>query len=141
MSTRREQILEAIVTQLATVSGVGGRIYRSRVEPIMRGESPAIIVEPKQDQAAQTTIGRIDWTLTVTVMVFVRGNAPDQLADPIVTSLHQKMMQDLSLGGLSMDIQPTAVTFDMVEADQPAGVVSCEYNVLYKTSLVDQSTL
>lgn len=141
MTTRREAILSAIATQLASASGVNGRVYRSRVEPLARNESPAIVVEPQQDQAAQTTIPRIDWTLTVAVMVIVRGLVPDQQADPVVASVHQKIMQDLTLGGLSYDIQPQGVSFEMIEADQPAGVVTCTYNVLYKTSLSDQTTL
>ena len=142
MTTRREAILAQIVTQLQSVDGgVNGRVYRSRVEPIARGESPAVIVEPRQDQAAQTTIPRLDWTLTVAVMVLVRSPVPDQAADPIVASLHAKMMQDLTLGGYAYDVQPNGVSFEMIEADQAAGVVTCEYNVLYKTSLTDQTTL
>lgn len=141
MTTRREAILSQIATQLASVSGVNGRVYRSRVEPLARGESPALVVEPRGDQAQQTTIPRLDWTLTVAVMVIVRGAVPDQLADPIVASLHSKIMADQSLGGLAMAIQPQGVTFEMIEADQPAGVITCEYNVLYKSSLTDQTTL
>lgn len=141
MTTRREAILTQIKTQLATVSGVNGRVYRSRVEPLARGESPAVVVEPRQDQAQQTVIPRIDWTLTVAVMVIVRSPVPDQAADPIVQSIHQKMMQDQTLGGISQSIEPQGVSFEMVEADQPAGVVTCEYNVRYQTSLTDQTTL
>ena len=37
MASKREQILAAIKTNLANTTGVGDRIYRSRVEPIARG--------------------------------------------------------------------------------------------------------
>lgn len=141
MTTRRETILAQITAQLASVSGVAGRIYRSRVEPLARGESPAVIVEPKQDQAQQTVIPRLDWTLTVSVMVIVRSPTPDQAADSIVASIHQKMMQDQTLGGYAQAIEPQGVTFEMLEADQPAGVITCDYNVRYQTSLTDQATL
>lgn len=141
MTTRREAILSQIATNLASVSGVSGRVYRSRVEPLARGQSPAVVVEPRQDQAQQTVIPRIDWTLTVAVMVIVRHAVPDQAADAVVASLHAKMMQDQTLGGISQSIEPQGVSFEMVEADQPAGVVTCEYNVRYQTSLTDQTTL
>lgn len=141
MTTRREAILAQITTQLAGVSGVGSRVYRSRVEPLARGESPAVIVEPKQDQAQQTVIPRLDWTLTVSVMVIVRSPTPDQAADSIVASVHQKMMLDQTLGGYAQAIEPQGVTFEMIEADQPAGVITCDYNVRYQTSLTDQTTL
>jgi hypothetical protein len=137
--TRREQILAQIATQLATIAGAN--VYRSRVEPLTRGESPAIIVEPRQDQAAQSTIPRIDWSLTVAVTVFVRANVPDQAADPLVQQVHAKMMQDLTLGGVAYDVQPQGVQFEMLEADVPAGIITSEYVVLYKTALTDLTTL
>ena len=138
MTTRRENILTAIRTALTGTAGVGTRIYRSRVEPMARAESPAIIVEPVNDEAQQnTSLPTLDWSLTVRVAVIVRGAIPDQLADSIVESLHSKLMADLTLGGYSMDIQPVGVQFDMVEADQPAGVISCMYLVKYRTSVAN----
>jgi len=141
MTTRREAILSSIATRLASVSGVSGRVYRSRVEPLARGESPAVIVEPKQDQAQQTVIPRIDWTLTVSVMVFVRAAVPDQSADAIVASMHALIMADQTLGGISQAIEPQGITFELIEADQAAGVITCDYNIRYQTSLTDQTTL
>lgn len=139
--SRRETILAAIRTALTNTTGVGTRIYRSRVEPLTRGESPAIVVEPISDTAEQnTSLPKLDWSLTVRVAVIVRGTIPDQLADPIVESLHSKLMADLTLGGVAMDVQPVSVNFAMVEADQPAGVVSCDYLVRYRTSVTNLAT-
>lgn len=139
MATRRESILQQIVAQLSTISGA--TVYRTRVEPIARGDAPAIIVEPRQDQAVQTTIPRLDWSLSVSVAVFVRNAIPDQAADAFVQQVHAKMMQDLTLGGLAYDVQPGLVTFELIEADLAAGVVTCEFVVLYKTALTDLTTL
>ena len=95
MTTKRESILAAIATALVGTTGVSTRIYRSRVEPITRGESPAIVIEPISDSAQQNTaLPTLDWSLVVRVAVIVRGNIPDQLADPTVESLHTKMMAD-----------------------------------------------
>ena len=139
--TRRETILAAIRTQLTNTTGVGARIYRSRVEPMARAESPAIVVEPINDTAQQNTaLPTLDWSLTVRVAVIVRGNIPDQMADPIVEDLHSKLMADLTLGGYAIDIQPQSVSFEMVEADQPAGVISCDYLVRYRTSVTNLAT-
>lgn len=138
MTTKRETIIAAVRTALIGTTGVSTRIYRSRTEPITRGESPAIVVEPLTDTAAQnTSLPTLDWSLTVRVAVIVRGAIPDQVADPIVESLHAKIMADLTLGGYAIDIQPIGVTFDVVEADQPAGVVMCDYRVQYRTSVTN----
>lgn len=141
MTTKRETILTAVRTALTGTTGVGTRIYRSRVEPMARAESPAIVVEPINDTAQQnTSLPTLDWSLTVRVAVIVRGAIPDQLADPIVESLHAKLMADLTLGGVAIDIQPQSVNFEMVEADQPAGVISCDYLIRYRTSVVNLAT-
>ena len=138
MTTKRESILAAIRTALTGTTGVSTRIYRSRVEPLTRGESPAIVVEPVSDTAEQNTaLPTLDWSLTVRVAVIVRGDVPDQVADPIVQSLHAKVMADLTLGGYAYDVQPLGVSFDVVEADQPSGVMSCDYAVKYRTRVAD----
>jgi hypothetical protein len=141
MTTKREQVLTAIRTALTGTTGVSTRIYRSRVEPLTRGESPAIVVEPVSDSAQQnTSLPTLDWSLTVRVAVIVRGDVPDQLADPIVESAHAKIMADLTLGGYAIDVQPQSVSFDLIEADQTAGVIALEYLVRYRTSVTNLSS-
>ncbi len=138
MTTKREQVLAAITTALAGTVGVGTRIYRSRVEPLARQESPAIVVEPVSDTAEQnTSLPTLDWSLLVRIAVIVRGMVPDQLADPIVASAHSKIMADLTLGGVAIDVQPQSVSFDLVEADQPAGVIALDYLVRYRSSVTN----
>lgn len=138
MTTRRESILARIRTNLTDTADVGTRIYRSRVEPLARGELPAIVVEPVNDVCVQlTSAPTLDWTLTVRVSVIVRGNIPDQVADPIIESLHAKIMGDLTCNGFAYDVQPTGVSFDLMEADQPSGVISCDFAVKYRTRVAN----
>lgn len=141
MTTRREQILSALATRLAPVAGVSGRVYRSRVEPIARNESPAVIVEPISDQVdVPNMVGRMNWRMTVRVTVYVRANVPDQAADSIVQSIYSLIMADPQLGGVAYDTKPVSVNFEMLEADLPAGVITNEFEVLYQTSFADLST-
>ena len=140
MTTKRESILTAILTALIGTTGVSTRIYRSRVEPLARGELPAIVVEPVGESAEQnTSLPTLDWTMTVRISVIVRGDVPDQVADPIVQDMHSKVMADPTLGGHAYDVQPASVSFDLVDADQPSGVISCEYAVRYRTRVADLS--
>ena len=63
MTTKRESILAAIATALDGTTGVGTRIYRSRVEPLSRAESPAVVIEPVSDTPEQnTSLPTLDWT-------------------------------------------------------------------------------
>lgn len=140
MTTKREAILSAIRTALTGTTGVGTRIYRSRVEPLARAESSALIVEPISDLPTQnTSLPTLDHTLNVRVVVIVRAAVPDQTADPIIESLHTKLMADLTLGGLCIDIQPGQTDFTLESADVPVGVIFCTFRVLYRTSVSDLS--
>ena len=138
MTTKRESILAAVKTALANTTGVGTRIYRSRVDPLSRGESPAIIIEPIGDTPEQnTSLPTLDWTLRIRVVVIERSDIPDQAADDTIESMHSKLMADLTLGGLAIDIQPAQTSFQLLEADQPAGVIFCEYEIRYRSQVAD----
>ena len=142
MASKREQILAKIKSNLAGTTGVGTRIYRSRVEPMTRDESPSLVIEFVTDEPSlnSSTFSKIDWTLRIRVVVIVRSQTPDTTADATVVSLHSKIVNDTTLGGLAIDVRPSTTTFDVVEADQPAGIISCEYEVDYRSSYNDLTT-
>ena len=88
MASKREQILAALKTTLAGTTGVSTRIYRSRIEPITNGESPAVVIEPITDEPSTNNSSylKIDWTLRVRIVVIIRGTIPDSVGDPTVES-------------------------------------------------------
>lgn len=138
MATKREEILAQIATTLASTAGVSGRVYRSRATAVARGESPAIIIEPVSDTAQQLVSNqKLDWTMRVRVVVVTRSSTPYTDADSVIESLHSLLMADLTLNGYAIDVQPVLTSFDFVDADQPAGVFSNEFDVRYRTSITD----
>lgn len=138
MTTKREQILSQIASVLASTAGVSGRVYRSRVTAAARSESPMIVVEPITDTARQvTSLPKLDWRMRVRVTVVVRSQTPDTDADSVIESMHSKIMADLTLGGYAIDVQPVLTEFQFLDADQPAGVISNEFDVLYRTAVDD----
>lgn len=137
MSSKREQILAAITTTLAGTTGVGTRIYRSRVEAFARNEAPAIVVEGGREIAQVVSTCKLDWSMDVLVAIYARGIIPDQVADPVRVSAHTKLMADRSIGGLAMDIVPTSVDPQLEAADQPAIWMVCTYQVRYRTAVED----
>ena len=136
MATKRERILAAIKTNLTGTVNVGTRIFRSRVEAFTRAETPAIVIEPISDtpQDTQSFNDKVRYELKIRVSVIVRGSTPDSVADPTIESLHTKVLNDPSLGGLSIDIRPSTTTFELLEADEAAGVISCEFDIDYQTA-------
>ena len=141
MTTKREQILAQIASTLASTAGVSGRVYRSRVTAAARAESPMIVIEPVNDTSQQiTSLPKLDWTMRVRVVVVVRSVNAYTDADPVIESMHSKIMSDLTLGGYAIDVQPVLTTFEFLDADQPAGVFSNEYDVKYRTTVADLTT-
>ena len=142
MAGKREQILAALKTTLAGTTGVSTRIYRSRIEPITNGESPAVVIEPITDEPSTNNSSylKIDWTLRVRIVVIIRGTIPDSVGDPTVESLFSKVLTDPTVGGLAKDIRPATQTFEVLEADTPAGLITCEFEIDYRTSYNSLST-
>ena len=140
MTTKRENILDQIKTSLANTTNVGTRIYRSRVVPLARNESPALVIEPVSDTCEQNlSLPKLDWSLTVRISIIVRASTsddvPDSVADPIVESVHSKMTADLTLNSTCIDVQPQSVSFEMVDADQAAGVIGMDFLIRYRTNV------
>ena len=137
MTCKAESILARIMTNLAGTTGVSDRIYRSRVVPLSRNEFPALVVEPVSNSVATaTSIDFLSWTMQVRIVVLVKGTtttSPDQVADPILESLFPKIMNDLTLNGNAIDIQPNGTEFVMGDADQPTGAISTNWTIMYRT--------
>jgi hypothetical protein len=141
MTTKREQILAAVATKLAPTAGATGRVYRSRQEAFSRNESPAVVIEPGPESAATEPAStcKIDWTFTLVVAVYARGTIADQVADPVVKSVHSLLMADRSINGLAMDLWPLGRDPQLERADLAAVWEVLTYRVRYRTSVTDLS--
>lgn len=137
MATKQEQILEAIKTVLAGTTGVAKRIYRSKSSAVDKDHSPSIIIRPGTNPASppsEGNVGQLDWYLVVNVFVISRGEVPDKAADPTVESLYSKIMADVTLGGLALDIQPLGIDTQFSDTDENAAVINCSFRVQHRTA-------
>jgi hypothetical protein len=146
-NTRQEDILAYVATELAATDGATGRIYRSRTEAYSRDESPAVSIEPGLDSATSQPVSTcyIDWTFQLVVGVFSKGEhgpngpSPDQVADPVIHSIHSLLMTDRTLGGNAMDVWPISREPQLISAEDPSTVTVLTYQVRYRTGLTDLS--
>jgi hypothetical protein len=139
MPTKREAIMQAVATRLAPTAGVDGRVFRSMAEAMERDEHPCVLVRWTNEQADPQTVPQLERTLSIEVAVLVRGDVPDQIADPIVESVHALLMADTSLGGLAIDVGLTSAAFDLESADGVAGKVTHTYEVKFRHSYADMT--
>jgi len=131
--TRRELILARIASNLSSITGA--TVYRSRVEPLARGEVPAVIVEPVNDQPIDTNFyDKLDWTMRVRITTIVRASIPDDDSDTYTQQVHQNLMADQTVNGYALDLTPDRTDFSLYEADVPLGIISQDFLVRYRTS-------
>ena len=135
MSTIREQILSTWVAALAGMPEVSGRIWRSRVEPLQRHESPGIALEwIDDDPDVRTSLPFLDWTLQARAVVVVRDTQPDVIADPIVAEIHRRTMASTTLRSLTIEVTPGRTTCELLQADSPAGLITVPFVFVYRTT-------
>ena len=128
----RENIIEALVTAATPV--VTGGVYRSREAAIARSEGPALVIRP-QDEKVETRGQRVALRdLVVQFEVIVRGQIPDQDADPIVEALHAAITADPTLGGIIAWIFEEETKWDFEIADMNAVSVTILYRCRYLTA-------
>lgn len=128
----RESILAAIATALDNIDGVDDRVYRSRTEPVIRMDTPAILIEPVRDSAEQPVCSYIMWNLLVRINVISRGDIPDQVVDTVVADVHAALASN-NLGGLCLDVQAVGTNFEMIDGDQPIGIIASDFQIMYRT--------
>ena len=137
--TRRELILARIKSNLDSITGA--TVYRSRVEPLARGEVPAVIVEPINDQPVDTNFyDKLNWTMRVRITTLVRAAVPDDDSDTYTQQVHQKLMADQTVNGYALDLTPDRTDFSLYEADVPLGIISQDFLVRYRTSRTSLTT-
>ena len=134
--TRRELILARMKTNLDDISNA--TVYRSRVEPLSRSETPAIIIEPVADNPTATNFfDKLDWTMRVRVSTIVRAAVPDDDSDTYTQQVHLRLMADPTINSYALDLTPDRTDFSLVEADIPLGIISQDFIVRYRTSRSD----
>ena len=133
--TKREQIMEAIKTALAGISGVNdANIFRSRTIPYGQAQLPAISIEPLAEEASSTVHRLYDWTLGVRITIGIKSKIPDKDADDIMSDVHEKLIENSNLYALIQDISITSNNFSNYDADGGFGMIEMNYAIKYRTS-------
>lgn len=112
-----------------------GNIWRSRLRPIPEGTNTAIVVRQGDDyRNDQTTLGKYQRLLNVSIEVYSRGDVPDSLADGLVESVVTRMMNDRSMGGLCDDVKLGNKTLQWESRDTDLAVIDITFEVEYETA-------
>ena len=138
--SKSERILAAIEAVLVGTAGLNARapnfgVFRDRWEAIARDEMPCLAVEPLGEEPGMTSLPFTDYTLTVSVGIFVSGSPLSTLADPIRVDAHARLMADRTLGGLAHSIQPGPSKWEGEPGE--IGVLILSYRIPFRTLTTD----
>lgn len=130
------------VAEVLTGAGVaGGKVFRSRETPVRRGVTPAVVVRPAQEDDEPFSDVWDENRLVVAVEIHVRGDPYDELADPIATQVHRLITTAPTLAEISPSIRKRSTTWDGLDADAAAGIVTMHYQFTYLTDVADIAAL
>jgi len=145
MAHVRKQIRDAIVTALTGLTTTGSNVFRSRIYPLETGKLPGLCIFTRSESVEfdTLTISRsVMRELEVTVEGYVRGTANyDNTLDTIAVEVEEALAADVTLGGLSKDLQVTNFEADFAgDGDQPVAVGRFTVLVQYRTAENDVET-
>lgn len=155
MSTIREQIISAAVTNLSEPGGPGPApsmptgltVHRERTRGIEQDSLPAILVYFEDD--VPTTIGSkfaaplTERAITVAVECRAQGSidvSPDQALDPLIEWTIYQFFANEKLGGLANGVEEGKTTWTSKEGDQPLASATIHLTIKYRTSRTDPSS-
>ena len=119
----------------ATIAPQG--VYTDWHYAIKAQDTPCVVVEMGDERPPQRVmIGAEDRSMQLKVFVIGAQDDAATLIDPIVAEVHKRLVADLTLGGLAMDVMQDAITRQRDNTmDKPALVTEMIYQVEYRTSM------
>ncbi len=110
--------ITAVVAALERAPAVVPVVDRVRLRPVSKQLAEAIAVRPVQAEPTQRAIAPgvpVRWESTFTVEIYqtsAAGVAPDDAVDPLVTAAYARLMEDPSLGGACIALEPKGISYD-----------------------------
>lgn len=139
MPSIRELILQHLLAvTVAAFPGVS--VKRSRTLPSAKDTALAIRMFADSEDSSDMPSQRKQRELRVNFKLFVRGVAPDEIADEPLTTLTQAVLADIRCGGFATQVQETGTTWDYdADVSEDFGEVTASFLITYYTNRADQT--
>jgi len=142
----RERIVEAAMTALEqSASPNPAVVHRYRTRPIERDQLPAIVLYPTvpPGRGQSELVQRLDHddglerTLNLRAECraeVAEGEIADAVVDPLYLWVVTALRADPTLGGLAVDLQERAVSYDAAESGRIFAACAVDFEVTYYTA-------
>jgi hypothetical protein len=118
MSTIVNTVVTAIVSALESAPAVASQVDRVRLRRVSQQQDNAVAVRPVQTEVAQAAMSPgypVLWTTMIAVECYVRSGAAtaaDVAVDALLEQVYARLMQDPTLGGAVLALQPKGISYD-----------------------------
>jgi hypothetical protein len=148
MNPSREQLI--LAEMLIRLNGPALGLVEKPVEMVfdrsrMRGLTPArlpfgSIYPMSEGNQRKNAVGEASLLAKVALWIKGRADVPiDQDLDPAWMWVHQQLMTDESLGGLSIRIEPVQKVWGFNQAQEPFGDLDLHYAITFRHNLTNPS--
>lgn len=143
--TIRAQIVAAIIAKLKTITTangykteLGSKVYEWGAPRLGAEDLPAAIVrDDTEDLVSEYSNARHEFILTVEIEVLTADAATAasiRAARDFITDVYKALGQDITLGGLALDIKPIGNELAHEKAEKTVGGGKASYAVRYRTA-------
>lgn len=138
MSTLISAAVTAIVAALGSAPAVCSHIDRVRLRPVAQGVPLAVAVRPVHSEVVQYQLSSlpVSWETTVSVECYAKSGAatsPDIAVDSLVESVYSRLMEDPTLAGAVVTLQPKGISYDFDADGDHATCASLVFRVLHRS--------
>ena len=135
--SRREQIVREILARIAAaVTPIV--VLRQPVTAIPREKTPALVVTVESDTPVKRANDRMERELVVRLVALARDPVDGfAVADDLVCRAHAALMNDPTLGELSLGIAEMEADWQAEDADIEAVAIPATYRITYRTFVTD----
>lgn len=131
----RRQIREAAATLVTGLATTASRVYQMRIYPLQAAELPGLLVFTNDEAAARMTFpapSLIERRLDLVIEGYAKATSNlDDTLDGIAKEVEVAIAGDHTLGGKAKSTTLRSTQVQMVEADQPIGMVRLTFEVVY----------
>lgn len=144
MAHAREQIREAVVTQLTGLSTTGSRAYKSRVYP--RNALPCLTVYTLSESVNQdNAVLGLDQFRDLMLAVHIHARSVEDVDDSVDTisaEVEAALHDDTTLGGLTHWLEYESIEIEVADgAERPTASAIMTFRVQYRVDATDPETI
>lgn len=131
----RRQIREAAAALVTGLGTTASRVFQMRIYPLQAAELPGLLVFTNDEAAVRTSFpapSLMERRLELVIEGYAKATSNlDDTLDGIAKEVEVAIAGDYTFGGKAKSTTLRSTQIQMVEADQPIGLVRLTFDVMY----------